>query len=141
TNGGCETGTLGDWNATGTTAAVSGGHGGSYSARIGGTSPTSGDSSIAQAFAAPTGTSTLSFWYKVVCPDTLTYDWATATLVDTTAGTTRTILAKICSNNGTWFQVTASVTAGHAYKLTLVSHDDNYPSDPTYTFFDAVTLS
>jgi len=33
------------------------------------------------------------------------------------------------------------VTAGHAYALTLISHDDNYPSDPTYTLYDDVALS
>jgi hypothetical protein len=38
-------------------------------------------------------------------------------------------------------QVSASVTAGHSYTLTLLSHDDNYPSDPTYTLFDAVVVS
>jgi hypothetical protein len=30
--------------------------------------------------------------------------------------------------------------AGHSYTLTLLNHDDNYPSDPTYTLFDDVTL-
>jgi serine protease len=40
-----------------------------------------------------------------------------------------------------WTNVTASVTAGHSYTLTLLSHDDNYGADPTYTLFDDVTLN
>jgi hypothetical protein len=71
----------------------------------------------------------------------VTYDWATATLKDNTAGTTATVLARTCSNTGTFTQVTASVTAGHSYTLTLINHDDNYPGDPTYTLYDDVALS
>jgi hypothetical protein len=33
-----------------------------------------------------------------------------------------------------------TVTASHSYTLTLVSHDDNYPGDPTYTRFDDVAV-
>jgi len=32
------------------------------------------------------------------------------------------------------------VTGGHSYMLTLTSHDDNYPSDPTYTLYDDVVI-
>jgi serine protease len=71
----------------------------------------------------------------------VTYDWATATLKDNTSVTTTTILAKTCNNNAMRVQVTASVTAGHSYTLTLISHDDNYPGDPTYTLFDDVNVS
>ena len=44
-----------------------------------------------------------------------------------------------CPRGGT--VVTASVVAGHSYTLTLVNHDDNFSSDPTYTRFDDVGLS
>ena len=37
--------------------------------------------------------------------------------------------------------MTASVTAGHSYTLTLVSHDDNYAGDPTYTLYDDVAFA
>src|SRR5207244_8079431 len=113
------------------TASVSGTykHGGNYAAQVGGTSPTNGDSSIRQSFTAPTSALTLSFWYMVHCPDTLTYDWATATLTDNIAGTTTTACPRKCTNTGTWQQATASVAPGHSYTLTLVSHDDNYPGD------------
>ncbi|HEY0805129.1 MAG TPA: hypothetical protein VGD84_08700, partial [Pseudonocardiaceae bacterium] len=139
TNGGFETGSLSGWTSAGTTAAVTGGHSGTYAARVGGTSPTSGDSSVAQTFTAPTGSTGLSFWYKVTCPDTVTYDWATATLRDNTSSTISTVLAKTCTNSGAWVQVTAAVTAGHSYTLTLISHDDNYAGDPTYTLYDDVS--
>jgi hypothetical protein len=138
TNGGFETGNLTGWTSAGTTAVVAGGRSGSYAARVGGTSPTNGDSSISQTFTAPAANTKVSFWYKNVCPDTVTYDWATATLRDNTAGTTSTILGRVCTNNNAWVQITANITAGHSYTLTLISHDDNYAGDPTYTLFDDV---
>jgi serine protease len=141
TNGGFETASFSGWTVAGTTSISSTAHSGTHSGQAGGTSPTSGDSSISQTFTAPAGTKTLSFWYRVQCPDTLTYDWATATLKDNTSGATTTPLAKTCNTNGTWVKVSASITAGHSYTLKLVSHDDNYPGDPTYTLYDDVTVS
>jgi hypothetical protein len=141
-NGGFETGSLSGWTSAGTTSVVnSGAHSGTYAARVGGTAPTNGDSSIAQTFSAPTGSTQVSFSYSVTCPDTVTYDWATATLNDTTAGTTTTVLAKTCTNGQGWKQATAAVTAGHNYTLTLVSHDDNYTGDATYTLYDDVAFT
>jgi len=139
-NGGFESGLTG-WTSVGTTSTSSTAHSGSASAQVGSTSPTNGDSSVSQSFTAPSGSSTVSFWYRVVCPDTVTYDWATATLKDTTTNTTTTILAKTCNNAGTWVQVSATVTGGHGYTLTLISHDDNYAGDPTYTLYDDVAVA
>src|SRR3989454_147162 len=139
-NPGFETGNLSGWTSAGTTSAVTGGHSGTYAARAGSTSPTSGDSSVAQTFTAPSGSSALSFWYKVTCPDTLTYDWATASLRDNTAGTTSTVLPKVCVGAGAWTRVNASIVAGHSYTLTLISHDDNYPGDATHTLYDDLSV-
>ena len=137
-NGGFETGTLSSWTPVGTTAVTTGGHSGTYAARIGSTAATNGDSSISQTFTAPTGSTKVTFWYQVHCPDTVTYDWATATLKDNTTAVTTTVLAKTCTNTATWVQATAATTAGHSYTLTLTSHDDNYSGDPTYTLYDDV---
>jgi hypothetical protein len=141
-NGGFETGTFSGWTTGGQSTAISTtAHSGTYSGLAGSTAPTNGDSSIAQTFTVPSGSATLSFWYRVVCPDTVTYDWATATLKDNTTGTTTTPLAKTCTNTGAWVKVSAGVTAGHSYTLTLVSHDDNYAGDATYTLYDDVSVS
>jgi hypothetical protein len=115
-------------------------HGGHWASKVGSDSPTAGDSSLAQTFTVAAA-STLSFYYQVVCPDTVTYDWATATLADLTTGTSSTILPKDCSKTGTWKRVTAALTAGHQYKLTLSSHDDDYTGDATYTLFDDVVVT
>ena len=140
-NPGFETGSLSSWTTAGTTAISTTAHTGSYSARVGSTSAFNGDSSVSQTVTAPSGATTLSFWYRVVCTDSVTYDWATATLKDNTSNTTTTVLGHTCNNNGAWVQVTASVTAGHSYTLTLIDHDDGYAGDPTYTLYDDVAIS
>src|SRR2546428_6772490 len=139
-NGGFETGTLSGWTMGGAAVAGTSAHAGAYAARIGSASPFNGDSSVAQTFTVPSGRTQLSFWYRVVCTDSVTYDWATATLRDNTAGVTTTVLPRTCSNSGSWAQRTASVTASHSFTLTLIDHDDNWPGDPTYTLYDDVTV-
>jgi len=99
-----------------------------------------GDSSVAQTFTAPAAGGTLFFFYRVVCTDSVSWDWATATLKDNTAGTTSTVLARTCNNNGVWVSVSATLEGSHSYTLTLIDHDDNYATDPTYTLYDDVTL-
>ncbi|MEZ0066266.1 subtilase family serine protease [Streptacidiphilus sp. MAP12-20] len=141
TNGGFETGSFSGWTTTGNAAVIAGAaRSGSYGAMLGSTSP-SNTSTAAQAFTAPSGSSTLSFYYSNTCPDTVTYDWATATLKDNTTGTTTTVLAQTCASSSAWTQVTSAVTAGHSYTLTLTNKDDNYAGDPTYTYYDDVTVS
>jgi secreted trypsin-like serine protease len=140
TNGGFESATTG-WTTAGTASTVSAGaHTGTAAARAGTTTATNGESKLVQSFTAGTGVTSLSFWYSVVCPDTVAYAWAKATLVDTTAGTTITPLGKTCTNGQGWKQVTAGLVAGHAYTLTLINRDDNHPADPVYTLFDDVTV-
>ena len=141
TNGGFETGNLSGWTPSGTeSVTTSTPHSGSFADQGGATTPTNGDSSIVQTFSVPSGTAQVSFFYKMTCPDTVTYDWATATLRDNTAGTTATMLPRTCATNSAYVPVTASVVAGHSYTLTMTSHDDNYAGDPSFTRFDDVTL-
>jgi hypothetical protein len=141
-NGDFETGSLSPWIASGAAESVvsSGCRNGSFCAQLGSSTPTNGDSSISQSFTAPAGATGLSLWYKMSCPDAVTYDWATVTLADTTSGTTATLLPRTCAT-GSWTQVTGVLTAGHGYRITLVSHDDNYPGDPTITLFDDVSIT
>jgi len=142
-NGGFETGNFSSWTTAGTAAVnTAAKHGGTYGAQLGSTSP-SVDSTAAQTFTLPSNASTLTFWYANTCPDTVTYDWATATLKDNVTGTTSTVLAKTCTTTAAWTQVSANVasSAGHSVTLTLTNHDDNYAGDATYTYFDDVAVS
>jgi hypothetical protein len=142
-NGGFETGTFSGWTTSGasTTIVSSGQHSGNFAAMAGSTSATNGDSNISQTFTAEVGDTTLTFWYNVTCPDTVSFDWATATLTDNTAGTTTTPLAPTCVSSSGWQKVKTTVMAGHSYTLTLTNHDDNDPADPTYTLFDDVSVT
>jgi Bacterial Ig domain len=145
-NGGFETGNFSGWTTSGAASSVIAGaaHSGSFGAQLGATTATNGDSSAAQTFTMPSGSPTLTFWYNNHCPDTLQFDWATATLKDNVTNVTTTVLAKTCSNpGGTWVQVTynASANAGHSVTLTLTSHDDNFGGDPTFTWYDDVVVT
>jgi hypothetical protein len=141
-NGGFETGDFTGWTRSGTTTIVTSPvHSGSHAVLLGSTNPTNGDSKVAQTFTAPSGSTKLSFWYNMNCPDDVAYDWATATLKDNTTATTTTVLAKTCTLGAGWKQITTTITAGHSYTITLVSHDENNPGDATDTTYDDVTLS
>ena len=129
------------WSTTGTTSIVTNGcYTGLKCIQLGTNFATNGDSSIIQSFTTSARQNQLSFYYKMVCPDTISYDWATATLVDITAGTTWK-MPQVCTISSSWTPVITSVISGHSYTLTLTNHDDNYLSDPSYTLFDEITLS
>jgi hypothetical protein len=137
-NGGFELNGLSSWKVSGKASAVLGGHSGSYAAQVGEVVATDGDSAIEQSFTAPANSHELSFYYSVICTDTIEFDWATATLLDKTTNKTTTVLPKVCNDVGKWEKVTTSIVAGHAYTLELINHDDNSSDDPTFTLFDDV---
>lgn len=62
------------------------------------------------------------------------------TLEDAAGGTMVMPLPMLCSLTG-WWRVGASITAGHTYTLTIVNHNSNVPSDPTYATIDDVATS
>jgi hypothetical protein len=143
TNGGFETGSASGWTTSGSASVLSAAaHSGSFGLQLGSTGPTT-DSSAAQTFTMPATSPTLSFWYNNHCPDTVNFDWATVTLKDNVTSATTTLLADTCAASAAWTQVTfnASANAGHSVTLTLANHDDNFSSDPTYTWYDDVTVA
>jgi len=140
TNGGFESGTTG-WTTAGTDVSISTtAHSGTSSLQLG-SATKSTDNSATLTFTAPSGSSALTFWYRNDCADSVSDDWATATLRDDTAGSTKTILPKTCMKTPSWQLVTAMLTSGHGYTLTFSNHDDAKGTKPTYTQFDDVTVT
>ena len=141
-NGGFEAGNLSGWTSAGAaTSVVTSPHSGYYTAQNGLPTPTNGDSTIYQVISVPPGATTVQFSYLMHCPDSVTYDWVTASFMDNTTKVVTTMLPPTCINNS-WTTVSAPVgiSAGHSITLTLTSHDDDYATDPSYTWFDDVAV-
>jgi hypothetical protein len=140
-NGGFETGSLYRWDisgpSTGTSTTV---HSGSYSAKLGNVTPTSGDSTIKQIFKVPTTGGTLAFSYSMSCPDTVYYDWFTARLESMSGQTLATIVPNTCASSTAWTNVSYGLAsyAGQTIVVVVTSHDDDYYADPSYTLVDDV---
>jgi kumamolisin len=142
-NGGFETGTFSGWTTSGASeSVVTSPHTGTYAARLGSTAVTNGDSKMQQTITVPSGGGTLTFWYKSVCTDTVTYDWGLMQIKNTGGTILATPLNKTCSNTGAWVQVNYSLTslANQQIVLYFANRDDNYPGDPTYTLFDDISV-
>jgi serine protease len=140
TNGSFESG-LSGWTSTGVTAPSSDTvHSGFSAALIGSSNPTD-TSTLKQTFTVRSGQKALSFWYRNLCPDIVSLDWFTVQLRDNTSRRTRTLVPHTCRIDNGFTQVTASVTAGHSYTLTLTNRDDHATGDGTYTYVDDVGTS
>ena len=53
---------------------------------LGLTTATNGDSSVSQTFTAPNRATSISFWYKMTCPDTVQYEVWAITSTETPGG-------------------------------------------------------
>jgi hypothetical protein len=145
-NGGFETGALSPWAPSGVLRpiVVSGGaHAGTYSARLGSTSPYNGDSILTQTVTIPASGGTLSFWYNPHCPDTITYDQQQAQIRNASGGVLANVL-NVCSNSQLWTQKTYAVPPslwGQSVVLWFNVHDDNWPTDPSSMLLDDVAIN
>ncbi len=101
-----------------------------------------GNSTLTQTVTVPAGTSTLTFWYRPHCPDTLAWDQIQMQIRSTSGATLATVL-NVCSNSGAWTSVTfdTSSFAGQTVVLWFNDHDDGYPTDPTYLLVDDIALN
>src|SRR5215469_2656167 len=151
-NGGFENGLTG-WTTGGVappTVTTTQFHSGSSSALLGTVSPAqeaNGDSSLTQAVTIPpTGTTTLSFWYRPSTTDDIcsgsscTFDSQEAQ-IQTTTGQTLASVFKSNSNSQTWTQVNFDMTpyAGQNVVLYFNVHQDG-KTDPTWIYLDDVSL-
>ncbi len=75
------------------------------------------------------------------CDDRLAKAWATILVEDTVSHQKRTMLPRTCIRKGGWRKAKLTVTAGHAYIVQLINHDDGKASTPNRSYFDDVTLS
>jgi hypothetical protein len=136
-NGGFESG-LASWTTSGSVTAVTYNVvAGTQSAKLGADTPTN-DSKLSQTFTA-TGSSTISFWYRMICHDIVAWDWFTVTLKDVTSGQTVTLIAPMCHTTA-YQKVSAPLIAGHRYQITFVNHDDDWFDDASWSFVDEVAI-
>jgi hypothetical protein len=153
-NGGFENG-LTSWTTGGAavpSATTNQSHSGSSSALLGTVTPAQGpsgggDSNVSQTVTVPpTGTTTLSFWYRPSTADDIcsgsgcTFDWQEAQ-IRSTAGATLASVFKSNSNSGQWTQVTFDLTpyAGQNVVLWFNVHEDA-GNDDTWMYLDDVSL-
>src|SRR5215510_2040211 len=153
-NGGFESGLTG-WTTGGValpTSSTTQFHSGNASALLGTVQAAPealGDSNLTQsAIIPPTGTTTLSFWYRPSTADDIcsgsgcSFDWQEAQ-VRTTTGATLASIFKSNSNSQAWTQVTFDMTPYAGQNVVLwfnVHQDQSNPPDDTWMYLDDVSL-
>jgi len=143
-NGDFETGDLSGWTTVGASETfTTSSHSGAYGGMLGKTTPTTGDSTIQQIVNVPATGGTLIFWYSTTCPDTVTYDWFVAQIQNAGGTVLATVVPKTCVASSNWTRVVFDMTpfAGQGVVLALTNHDDNYPTDATFTLIDDVRVA
>ncbi|HZC51863.1 MAG TPA: N,N-dimethylformamidase beta subunit family domain-containing protein, partial [Mycobacterium sp.] len=154
-NGDFENG-INSWTTGGASSPTASGvqvHSGAGSALLGTVQPAvqpNGDSSLSQAVdIPPTGTTTLTFWYRPSTVDDIcsgaacAFDWQEAQIRNS-AGQTLASIFKSNSNSQTWTKVTVDMTpyAGQSVVLWFNVHQDGTdPPDDTWMYLDDVTLT
>jgi hypothetical protein len=147
-NGNFETGTFAGWTTGGGQPApvisTTRAHSPTHSALLGWTGsvgePT-GDSWIQQQFSVPAGGGTLSFYVWEFTTDSVTYDWQTCQIRNT-SGATLATLFKEAANGETWVQRSYSLAnwAGQNVVLWCNVHEDGW-GDQTYMYLDDVAVN
>jgi hypothetical protein len=140
-NPGFETGDFSFWARSGSVRPTirSEGHTGRYSARAGAPSAFHGNSVFQQAVRVPSGSPTLSFWYRPSCPDSIARDQIQMQIRNVQGAQLATVL-NLCSNTSTWTFTSYNISgfAGRTIVLWFNVHDDGRPTNPTYALFDDI---
>ena len=147
-NGNFETGTFSGWTTGGgaptPSISTAQAHSPTHSALLGYTGSTgepNGDSWVQQQFAVPTGGGTLSLWVWEFTTDSITYDWQTCQIRNT-SGATLSTLFKDAGNGQAWQQRSYSLAswAGQTVVLWCNVHEDGW-GDQTYMYLDDVAVN
>lgn len=147
-NGGFESASFSPWvvqdNTRPPTVSVAQKHSGSYAAFLGNLAgdETFGDSSIYQVIDVPTGSSTLSFWYRPGTTDEIQYVWQDVYVTDQTGTTILATILHVASNSQTWTHVNydMSAFAGTTVAIKFFVHNDGF-GFWTNMYVDDVCLS
>jgi hypothetical protein len=148
TNGNFETGTFSGWTTGGNqpapTISTAKAHSPTHSALLGYTGSSgepNGDSWIQQQFTVPASGGTLSLYVWEFTTDSITYDWQTCQLRNTTGSTLATIF-KEAGNGQAWLQKTFSLAsyANQTVVLWCNVHEDGW-GDQTYMYVDDVSVN
>jgi len=144
-NGGFEN-ILSNWSVTGSasveTTVVKKG---SYALLLGSKVPYNGSAIAQQSFTLPLTVNNIKVFYQRHCSDSLLYGNGVYVYLIDNLNTSNVIqlLPKACTVDTLWNTVTVSVQswAGKYVNLELVTQDDGYPGDASYSYFDGITVS